>query len=721
MSEPADPTPPVTVHLVFNAHIDPVWLWPWQSGIDEALATCRSACDRLDRHPDLIFTRGEAWIYQVIERIDPPLFERIRRHIAARQWEIVGGWWIQPDCNFPSELGMRRQIELGRDYFLSRFGQFPRVAYNVDSFGHAAALPRLMRSYGQDRYVMMRPQEHEMALPARLFRWRGYEAEADVVAFRIAGNYEISEIDRGHVAASLESVPPDVRHTMCFVGVGDHGGGPTERQISWCRENQNSLPGCQLVFSSPSRFFDAVEGSTPSLAVVIGELQHHAIGCYSVTRSVKIGVRDAEHRLFQAELVAARDPTPEAGDQQRIGEAWRHVCFNQFHDTLGGTCIPSAYPQLEDQLGSAKAIADEIIQFGFRRRLTALGDDPLQRLALLNASDKPFSGCVTIAPWTEEKWRPNWRLLQADGEAVPCQIIEQEALASYLPQLVFHADLAAGEMRLFTLDRDNVSEPPAWSGQCWASSEQGRLASGPAAVEFAGAPTVRFGDFALTPALTLIEDLTGTWAHGLERYDGPVVAEAAWDAPQSVHFGPLMASSVQSGRLDGIDLQADWRTYATEPFVELIVRVNWCALHRVLKLVLPFDQPVIDRLDGVMGGTLERGAERRERPFRDFTLIRLESGLAFGVVCPDVFALDADERAVRLTLLRSPLMAHHHPSYPATPARGVPADQGLHFFRFQFFCGEHLRPEALDLAALALHRPPLCADITKGMPARSRF
>ena len=36
----------LTIHMVANAHLDPVWLWPWQTGADEALATCRSACDR---------------------------------------------------------------------------------------------------------------------------------------------------------------------------------------------------------------------------------------------------------------------------------------------------------------------------------------------------------------------------------------------------------------------------------------------------------------------------------------------------------------------------------------------------------------------------------------------------------------------------------------------------------------------------------------------------
>ena len=48
------------VHMIGNAHIDPVWLWRWQAGVDEALATFRSAADRCEEYPEFIFTRGES-------------------------------------------------------------------------------------------------------------------------------------------------------------------------------------------------------------------------------------------------------------------------------------------------------------------------------------------------------------------------------------------------------------------------------------------------------------------------------------------------------------------------------------------------------------------------------------------------------------------------------------------------------------------------------------
>jgi alpha-mannosidase len=82
----------LTIHMIGNAHLDPVWLWPWQRGADEALATCRSACDILDAYADARFTRGEAWVYDWVRRMDPVLFARIRAHIAAGRWEVVNGY-----------------------------------------------------------------------------------------------------------------------------------------------------------------------------------------------------------------------------------------------------------------------------------------------------------------------------------------------------------------------------------------------------------------------------------------------------------------------------------------------------------------------------------------------------------------------------------------------------------------------------------------------------
>ena len=66
------------IHLIGNAHLDPVWLWRWQEGFSEVLATFRSALDRMKDFDDFKFTSACAVYYEWIERIDPEMFEEIK-------------------------------------------------------------------------------------------------------------------------------------------------------------------------------------------------------------------------------------------------------------------------------------------------------------------------------------------------------------------------------------------------------------------------------------------------------------------------------------------------------------------------------------------------------------------------------------------------------------------------------------------------------------------
>ena len=79
------------VHMIGQAHLDPVWLWPWTEGRAEALATSQSAVDRLDEYEDFHFIRGESQVYRWIEEENPALFERIRAYIDAGRWHVVNG------------------------------------------------------------------------------------------------------------------------------------------------------------------------------------------------------------------------------------------------------------------------------------------------------------------------------------------------------------------------------------------------------------------------------------------------------------------------------------------------------------------------------------------------------------------------------------------------------------------------------------------------------
>jgi alpha-mannosidase len=683
------------VHLIFNAHIDPAWLWPWQAGLDEAIATCRSACDRLAAHPDLVFTRGEAWVHREVELCDPALFERIRGFVKEGRWHVVGGWWIQPDCNGPSAWAMDRQAELGLAYFEKALGLRPRTAYNVDSFGHAPYLPALMKKHGQDRYVMMRPQEHEMTIPARAFRWRGYEDGPEVTVFRIAGAYCTGQPSVEHIERSLQDLPKGSRHTMCFMGLGDHGGGPTENQLAWLRENWNAIPGVRLEFSHPDRFFDAVEAEGVELPLVVGEMQYHAVGCYSVCHDFKVGVRKAEHLLSQAEGIA---------DRTTLERAWERVVFAHFHDIYGGTCIPSAYPSIHDGLGYARSTADQVLQGSLRRRLTELPDDEHQRIVLWNASDRPFTGYVEHEPWMGhiDGSSATLETCEVDSHPVEAQVLRAEATCVSGPRMLFRTELGAGEIKAYRIRTDREQ---SWSAR--AGVKDGGLwnDAGVKAEPF----NIEFRDgFKVQPRLQIIEDPTDTWSHKVDRFGEDACAEAVWDPACTVDDGPLMGAVTQLGKIGQSRLLAEWRVYAGEAYAELLLTVHWQEARKLLKLTVPVAGEPPTRLDGVMGGTLERSNDGAERPLRDFTI----SGKVC-LVCPDAFALDGTPERLRLTLLRSAVMAHHDP-HDGTGPRITISDQGVHLFRFRFYA-PGTPADRLDADAACLQRPLIAADLTRGM------
>ena len=109
------------VHLICNAHIDPVWQWDWEEGASAAISTFQSAVNLAEKF-DYIFCHNEVTVYRYAERFAPELFENIRALVKKGKWHIMGGWYLQPDCLLPEGEGIIRQIQAGKLYFEEKFG-----------------------------------------------------------------------------------------------------------------------------------------------------------------------------------------------------------------------------------------------------------------------------------------------------------------------------------------------------------------------------------------------------------------------------------------------------------------------------------------------------------------------------------------------------------------------------------------------------------------------
>ena len=108
------------LHLICNAHLDPVWLWDWEEGLAETLSTFRTAAKFCEEFDGFIFCHNESVLYKWTEEYEPALFKKIQELVEQGKWHIMGGWFLQPDCNLPSGESFVRQGLQGKKYFLDK-------------------------------------------------------------------------------------------------------------------------------------------------------------------------------------------------------------------------------------------------------------------------------------------------------------------------------------------------------------------------------------------------------------------------------------------------------------------------------------------------------------------------------------------------------------------------------------------------------------------------
>jgi alpha-mannosidase len=714
------------VHMIGNAHIDPVWLWGWQAGVDEAVATLSAAADRCDEYPDFIFTCGESWLFAQVERLRPELFSRIHKQIADGKWCIVGGTYIQPDLNLPTAMALRRQVRLGQAYFHDRFSVHPRIGYNIDSFGHPASLPDLLVEHGYTGYVLGRPQPSQMDIPFAAFRWRG-AGGAELPAFRIIPGYAFFVTDlHDHIMQAVAHADPALGHTMCFYGVGNHGGGPTRLQLDWILEHRTAFGGIELRLSTPHAFFDAIAPHHNALPLIEGELQHCFPGCYSAMADIKRAQRQGEHLLDQAERAATAFTTDAftTGRAERshhlakIDAAWDDLLFTAFHDIVTGTATPTAWASVRAMQGRARIAAEEVLldttRIWAHRTLPPCHE---HQIVAINTDDAPFDGFVECETWLDYDLWENRFLVTADGTPVPFQQVQPEAMHR-IPSLVFPARIPPGAATTVLLR----SGPPLMNQATPTdlTVSPTRLANARLAVDLGpnGISGIAFDGRSLLAAqgitLQLRDDHTDTWSFNTDRWVEPVSATLSGGTWEVEETGPLRASVRMQHRLGTSRLRWTLRLLRDEPRIFMRLEINFDERSTLLQLGMNLAQTPIRRTDAIPGGAVPRALSPAEYPVQGWSRLT-NPHCEMALLSQDAYSLSVDAGSWQWTLLRSPRMASPDGDPEIYHGRDTHTDQGVHDLKFELQVGETLPDAALDIAARRMVQPLITFDRTEGV------
>ncbi len=711
------------LHMIGNAHIDPVWLWQWPEGYQEVLATFRSALDRMKQYDDFCFTASSAAFYEWVEQTDPAMFDEIRARVAEGRWEIVGGWWIEPDCNIPCGESFVRQALYGQRYFREKFGVAARVGYNVDSFGHNGMLPQLLKKSGLDSYVFLRPAPDEKSLPGRLFWWEASDG-SEVLALRVPFEYcTWASMLEDHVRRCAAEIVAPLDEFVCFFGVGNHGGGPTVENIECIRglDREPSLP--TLAFSTAGRFFEAARAKGWSLPVVRDDLQHHARGCYAAHSGIKCWNRQAENALLKAEkwISIAHWLTGQPYPAE-LSRAWKDVLFNQFHDILAGTSMEAAYQDAQHLYGEAMAIAGRGLNSAVQSlvwKMQITPEENARPIVVFNphawAASMPVEMEFGEVLGTEV-------LVDAQGQPVPMQWVQSHVITDWTRRISFVAELPPLGYRLYRLipAHAQVSETLLQAEETRLENGRLRLVFDPMTgylvslydkqeqVEVLAGPAAK---------PVVLDDRSDTWGHDVVRF-GPETDAFISTSMRVMEFGPVKTVLRVESSCGECRLVQDFTLYRDLWRIDVHVTVDWCEQFKMLKLRFPIHLDFAEATHEIPYGHIVRAANGEEEPIQswvDLSGTSPDSGVSYGLslLNDGKYSVDVDGHTIGLTVLRSPIYAHHFPSEPDTERAYSFIDQRVQHFTYALLPHRSdWRQAATVRQAAELNQPPVALMAT---------
>lgn len=734
-----------SLHLVCNAHLDPVWLWEWQEGAAEAIATFRSAAELCEQFDGFVFNHNEVILYEWVEEYDPDLFLRIQRLVREGRWHIMGGWFLQPDCNMPSGESIVRQILVGRPYFAEKFGARPTTAINFDPFGHSRGLVQILAKAGFDSYLICRPMVKIFPLESNLFTWVGLDGSEVTVyrspLFYLSAMGEVQNKYEDYMKNHAEK-EGDVRLLMW--GAGNHGGGPSRADIQTLNRIAKDERGKQnVVHSTPEQFFaDAVSKHSELPRVEIG-LNPFAVGCYTSMVRVKQKHRELENELFLTEKMATTAALNGVMKypRQELADAQRDLLTAQFHDILPGSAIQPAEE-------TSIRLMDHGIEILSRVKARAY-------FALAAGQPKVRDGLVPILAYnphphtvTElvecEFMLPNGNYPQnytdvvvtQNGRDIPSQL---EHELSNIPfdwrkRVVFRADLAAGQMSRFDCRLIKPSPRPKITFREKSGKFSFKTDELDVIINARTGLIDRYRangvDYLRTNAFRPIVFVDNEDPWGM-TFDSIRETEGAFEPAspeESARLSGVVAKTLPAVRVveDGVmrtvieavmvhgrsHLVLTYKLPKVGTEVEVTLRVYWLEKDRMLKLSIPSADKNGRYIGQVMYGRDELYTDGRECVSQKWVAAVSDAvSSAVTLINEGVYGSSFRSGEILMTLLRSPAYSAHpvdDMEVMRPDAFSPRIDQGERFFRFWLNAGpSDIRLDAIDREALVKNEKPV--------------
>ncbi|MCC8073367.1 MAG: hypothetical protein LIO62_04500, partial [Clostridiales bacterium] len=347
------------IYTVATSHLDTIWSWDFETTVSKYIYdTLVDNIALFKKYPTYTFSFEGAYRYELMEEYYPELFNEMSEYIRSGRWNVCGSAYENGDTNCPSPEALFRNILIGNSYFAEKFNKRSVDIYLPDCFGFGWALPSIAAHSNLKGFTSQKlAWGSAYGVPFDIGKWKGVDGSEIYASINPHDYYfTLTKLrDWDFVQDKLkENEKYDLDWTYMFHGIGDRGGAPEEKSVSFVENEikKNSENDIEVIAASADQIYHDIDEKLPKevkdkLPVWDNELvmQNHGVGGYT---SRAIGKR------WNAKCQELGDMAERAGvmsnyygvcdyNESVLEKSWKRAIAHQFHDDTPGTSVQRAY------------------------------------------------------------------------------------------------------------------------------------------------------------------------------------------------------------------------------------------------------------------------------------------------------------------------------------------------------------------------------------------
>jgi alpha-mannosidase len=316
--------------------------------LDMGLPNILTALKLLNDYPNYRFTLDQVcYVKPFLERY-PEETVAFQEFVKEGRLQIVGGTDTMLDANIPGGESMVHQMLYGKSYFREKLGVDVTVGWALDTFGHNAQMPQLLKLAGYKSYWFQRGVPNQ-EMPSE-WLWEGIDG-TQIPAFYLPKGYGLL----GHTADNIDEFINTLKRRFDSLTPWSYGNDRVGIASPDVAEPVESVPVMVKEFELRSdkpfnlrlavpKDFEEVINKRTDRTILKGELNPIFQGAYSSRIELKQKLRNVERLLTTAEKLGVLGnwlgkPTTE----EKVWSAWEPSMFNQAHDLMAGVMTDHVY------------------------------------------------------------------------------------------------------------------------------------------------------------------------------------------------------------------------------------------------------------------------------------------------------------------------------------------------------------------------------------------